>query len=129
MTAHHEHDGHADVGAPLNGILVGIGGHLHGGGIDIGVKEDARSIAGCTAVAHYDEMEPMDFPSSITSCRPHDFVAAGGKYTMTARYDNSKPYAGVMGIMPATSGRGVRRRADPTLVAGERREPTRYRGP
>ena len=85
--------------APWNGILVGIGGHLHGGGIDIGIKEDALAINGCTAVAHYDEMEPMDFPSSITSCRPHDYVVAGDKYTMTARYDNSKPYAGVMGIM------------------------------
>ena len=85
--------------APWNGILVGIGGHLHGGGIDIGIKEDALAITGCTAVAHYDEMEPMDFPSSITSCRPHDYVVAGDKYTMTARYDNSKPYAGVMGIM------------------------------
>ncbi|MGZ6953107.1 MAG: hypothetical protein ACXVJX_13490 [Acidimicrobiia bacterium] len=85
--------------APWDGVLVGIGGHLHGGGIDMTIQDDSNGLIGCRSVAHYDEPEPMDFPSSITPCDTHDYVHAGGKYTMTARYDNSQPYSAVMGIM------------------------------
>jgi hypothetical protein len=87
--------------APWDGVAVEIGGHLHAGGIDISIKDDLTGLVGCTAVAHYDEPEPMDFPSSISACMIHDPVIGGGRYTMTARYDNSQPYTAVMGIMLA----------------------------
>ncbi|HEY7438880.1 MAG TPA: hypothetical protein VIC35_05740 [Acidimicrobiia bacterium] len=85
--------------APWDGVAVSVGGHLHDGGIDISVKQDPSGPTGCTAVAKYDVPEPMDFPSSITSCVIHDYVHAGTQYTVTARYDNSMPHMDVMGIM------------------------------
>jgi hypothetical protein len=86
------------ITAPWTGVAVIAGGHLHAGGIDVSIK---RNTSGCTAVAKYDVPEPMDFPSSISSCWLHEWVNANEHYTLTARYDNSKPYSGVMGIMLA----------------------------
>ncbi|MGZ6973903.1 MAG: hypothetical protein ACXVKQ_08205 [Acidimicrobiia bacterium] len=85
--------------APWSGLAVYTGGHLHDGGIDIKIAPPGLPSLGCTAVAHYDEPEPMDFPSSISPCFEHDYVNGGAQYTLTARYDNSMPHMAVMGIM------------------------------
>lgn len=91
--------------APWSGLAVYTGGHLHAGGIDVRIAAGSSSL-GCTAVARYDEPEPMDFPSSISPCVQHDYVTGGSQYTLTARYDNSTPHMGVMGIMLAYVWRG-----------------------
>jgi hypothetical protein len=89
------------ITAPWSGLAVYTGGHLHAGGIDIKIAPTANPSLGCTSVAHYDVPEPMDFPSSISPCVQHDYVTGGSSYTLTARYDNSKPHMAVMGIMLA----------------------------
>jgi Stress up-regulated Nod 19 len=96
-----------NITAPWDGVAVAAGGHLHDGGIDISIKRASTGEVGCTAVAHYDMPEPMDFPSSISPCGMHHLVSAGATYTLTARYDNSQPHTAVMGIMMAFVWHGV----------------------
>ena len=95
------------ITAPWTGVAVAAGGHLHDGGIDVSIKRAATGENGCTAVARYDMPEPMEFPSSITSCVMHHTVTAGDNYTLTAHYDNSMPHSAVMGIMIAYVWHGV----------------------
>jgi hypothetical protein len=89
-------------------VMVYAGGHLHGGGIDLTLK-DASSGAQCVMTAHYDmpmgqmfampaAMGMMDPPTMIDPCPAHNLVVAGKSYSLTARYDNSQPYTDVMGI-------------------------------
>jgi hypothetical protein len=90
---------------PTDGIAVFAGGHLHGGGMDITLK-DEFSGASCTMTANYAmNMPPMagmvNPPDSIPSCGMHNIVIAGKPYSVAARYDNSMPLAGVMGIVLA----------------------------
>jgi hypothetical protein len=85
--------------APTDGIAVFAGGHLHDGGIDIALRDTAPGSPVCTMTASYHE-NPHHL-SSINSCTMHEKVVAGHTYSVTARYDNSKPYADVMGIVLA----------------------------
>ncbi len=89
------------ITAPWTGVAVLAGGHLHDGGIDLTIRRTSNGAVGCTAIANYDVPEPMDFPSSISSCVMHDWVNGNENYTLTARYDNSMPHTAVMGIMLA----------------------------
>ena len=84
---------------PHDGIVVGDGGHLHGGGIDLVTKHEDGTVL-CTNTAHYMlGMENMDgMIESISSCMPHDTVKAGEKISVTSHYDNSAPHHEVMGI-------------------------------
>ena len=84
---------------PNDGIVVGDGGHLHGGGIDLVTKHEDGTVL-CTNTAHYMVgMENMDgMIESISSCVPHDTVTKGEKITVTSHYDNSAPHHDVMGI-------------------------------
>jgi hypothetical protein len=43
--------------APWNGYLVRTGGHLHGGGIDIAIRDDADGLE-CRMVAKYEHSHP-----------------------------------------------------------------------
>jgi Stress up-regulated Nod 19 len=95
------------ITAPWDGVAVAAGGHLHDGGIDISIKKASTGEVGCTAVAHYDVPEPMDFPSSISACVMDHLVQAGQTYTVTVHYDNSMPHSAVMGIMLAYVWHGV----------------------
>ncbi len=95
------------ITAPWSGVAVYAAGHLHDGGLDVSVRRSSNGQVGCTSTARYDMPEPMDFPSSITSCVLHDSVSAGQAYTLTARYDNAMPRAGVMGIMFAYIWKGT----------------------
>lgn len=81
--------------APRAGTRVAVGGHLHDGGIDITMKRTANNQVICTNVAGY----PMPgMLHSITSCNNETSVAAGEMFTTSARYDNSAPIVGAMGI-------------------------------
>ena len=91
---------------PWDGYLVGAGGHLHAGGIDVTIRNDTTS-ASCTMNARYDEETAMDFPSSITACPVHERFLAGQTVRVTSRYDNSEPRDGVMGIVLAYAWRGT----------------------
>lgn len=79
---------------PQAGIMVGTGGHLHDGGIDTELYRGDGSLL-CRSTANYDGMNMIE---SITPCPVHDTVAAGEKFDLTARYDNSTPHPDVMGI-------------------------------
>jgi hypothetical protein len=102
--------------APWDGIMVYAGGHLHGGGIDLTLK-DPSSGSQCVMTAHYDmpmsemfataaDMGMIDPPTMIDPCPAHNAVFGGKTYSLTARYDNSQPYMGVMGIALAYVWRG-----------------------
>jgi hypothetical protein len=102
--------------APWDGIMVYAGGHLHGGGIDLTLKDPATG-AKCVMTAHYDmpmgaafatpaDMGMIDPPTMIDPCPAHNLVAGGNSYSLTARYDNSQPYSAVMGIALAYVWRG-----------------------
>jgi len=102
--------------APWDGVMVYAGGHLHGGGIDLTLKDPATGSQ-CVMTAHYDmpmdemfataaDMGMMDPPTMIDPCPAHNLVAAGNTYSLSARYDNSQPYTDVMGIAIAYVWRG-----------------------
>lgn len=94
--------------APWDGVMVYAGGHLHGGGIDLTLRDLSTGFQ-CVMTAHYDmpmdemfamptDMGMMDPPTMIDPCPGHNLVGAGKAYSLTARYDNSQPYTDVMGI-------------------------------
>ena len=85
--------------APVNGMAVFAGGHLHDGGINISLKEDPPGWQECIGTANYHE-NPHHL-AAINSCSMHQRVVAGNRYTVTARYDNSQPWEDVMGIVMA----------------------------
>jgi hypothetical protein len=85
--------------APREGMAVFAGGHLHEGGIDITVGDTAPNSLACVMSAYYHE-NPHHL-ASIDWCLLHEKVIAGHSYRVTARYDNSRPYADVMGIVLA----------------------------
>jgi hypothetical protein len=91
--------------APWSGYLVTAGGHLHGGGIDIGIRDDADGLE-CKMIAKYEHSHPHDAPGSITTCPTHEQIGAGQTVTVTSRYDNSAPHVDVMGIVLAYAWRG-----------------------
>jgi hypothetical protein len=92
--------------APWDGYLVTAGGHLHGGGIDIAIRDNADGLE-CKMVAKYDHTHPLDAPTSITTCPTHEQIGAGQTFTVTSRYDNSQPRQDVMGIVLAYAWRGT----------------------
>lgn len=91
--------------APWGGYLVTSEGHVHGGGIDITIRND-RTGKGCKMVAEYDHSHPHGAPGSISSCPVHARFEAGDPFTVTARYDNEEPIEGAMGIVMAYAWQG-----------------------
>lgn len=91
--------------APWDGYLVTAGGHLHGDGIDIAIRDNADGLE-CKMVAKYEHIHPHDAPSSITTCPTHEQIGAGQTFTVTSRYDNSVPRQDVTGIVLAYAWRG-----------------------
>jgi hypothetical protein len=92
--------------APWEGYLVTAGGHLHGGGIDIAIRDEADGLE-CRMVANYEHQHPHDAPGSITRCPTHEHIGAGQQFTVTSRHDNSEPHQDVMGIVLAYAWRGT----------------------
>jgi hypothetical protein len=92
---------------PWDGMLVGAGGHVHGGGINIGLRDEATGIE-CTMTAHYEHSHGgMHAPGSIDRCQAHVKVNEGQRFSLVSRYDNSQPYEDVMGISMAFAWRGT----------------------
>jgi hypothetical protein len=83
--------------SPADGIAVFAGGHLHDGGIDIALKDETTGQVGCKGVATYHHNP--DHLATINGCVMHDRITTGHTYSVTARYDNSEPVPGAMGIM------------------------------
>lgn len=83
---------------PWDSYHVTAGGYLHGGGIDITIKND-KTGASCTMVAKYEHGHPHDAPGEITRCPTHKRVEQGQTFSVTSRYDNSEPHRDVMGIV------------------------------
>jgi hypothetical protein len=92
--------------APWEGYLVTAGGHLHGGGLDIAIRDEADGLE-CRMVANYDHQHPHDAPGSITRCPIHEHIGTGQQVSVTSRYDNSEPHQDVMGIVLAYAWRGT----------------------
>lgn len=90
---------------PWDGYMVTAGGHLHGGGIDITIKNDTTGL-GCTMTAKYEHGHPHDAPGEITRCPAHKRVEQGQQVSVASRYDNSEPHADVMGIVLGYAWRG-----------------------
>lgn len=92
--------------APWTGLAVGMGGHLHGGGIDITLRNNSNGTE-CRMVAHYEHSHPEESPGSIDRCIAHNLVTQGSTFSVISRYDNSQPYEDVMGIVMAYAWRGT----------------------
>lgn len=88
--------------APWDGYVVMAVGHLHEGGIDITLRDDLSGRE-CTMHARYEHEHETghDPPQEITTCPIHYPVQAGQEFSVIARYDNSQPYEGAMGIVRA----------------------------
>lgn len=82
--------------APQDGMAVFSGGHLHKGGIDISLDDSTAGTNFCTGPASYNAHGHL---ARIKPCLIHEKVKAGNQFTVTSRYDNSKPEQDVMGIM------------------------------
>jgi hypothetical protein len=95
--------------------VVTAQGHLHQGGIDISIRNNATGEVWCTATALYSVKYSCYFEDwcpkcaqgaqpltwnvydTVTFCPRLDFrLEAGQKYTIVARYDNKCPYDSVM---------------------------------
>jgi hypothetical protein len=93
--------------APWKGMLVGAGGHVHGGGINIGLRDEATG-AECTMTAHYEHNHGTEHsPGSIDTCPIHLGFTQGQRFSVVSRYDNSQPWTGVMGIVMAFAWQGT----------------------
>jgi hypothetical protein len=87
--------------APFTGMLVGAGGHVHGGGINIGLRDEATGVE-CTMKAHYEHSHGTEHsPGYIDTCPVHVKVTQGQQFSVVSRYDNSQPWTQVMGIVMA----------------------------
>jgi hypothetical protein len=94
--------------------IVTAQGHMHQGGIDITIANNATGEQWCTSKAHYSKKfkcyfkdwcprcttgDPLtwDVYDTITFCPLLDFrLESGQKYEIIARYDNKCPYDSVM---------------------------------
>jgi len=90
---------------PWDGYHVTSGGHLHGGGIDITLRNDTTGVP-CTMVAKYEHTHPDGAPGAITQCPAHQRVLRGQTFSVISRYDNSTPHQDVMGIVLAYAWQG-----------------------
>lgn len=89
--------------APWDGYLVTAVGHMHAGGIDLSLRDEARGVQ-CTMTAGYEDAhEPghENPPHEITRCPIHVQVQEGQRFSVISRYDNSAPQTGAMGIVRA----------------------------
>lgn len=78
---------------PFDGYIVGIGGHVHDGGISITTKHEDGTFL-CENLATY----TGGMLDLISPCPIHDTITAGELLSVTSRYDNSSPHQDVMGI-------------------------------
>ena len=91
--------------APVDGIAVFAGGHIHAGGIDATLTREATGEDYCTATAqytattHHPSHPNLGTLNRITHCVMHSEMAAGEQFTLRATYDNEYFVGKAMGIM------------------------------
>ncbi len=78
---------------PFDGYIVGLGGHLHDGGISITTTHEDGSL-----ICENDASYAGGMLDRISPCPIHDAVKAGEQLSVTSAYDNSAPHPDVMGI-------------------------------
>ena len=78
---------------PFDGFVVGVGGHMHDGGISITTEHEDGTVM-CENVAGYAD----GMIDTISACPMHDSIRANELLRVTSRYDNSEPHAAVMGM-------------------------------
>lgn len=96
----------ADFVMPESGTFVGGGGHLHGGGIRLELRNETCRTTPWTSFPTWGGPEPKPLlhepgPSKMSSFwSPLGIsVAAGDRLRLTAVYDNDRPHTRAMGIM------------------------------
>lgn len=85
---------------PKAGVIVGTGGHLHDGGIATELLDGEGDVV-CRSEARYEGGHPAGHGmhmERIEPCPTHHAIDAGEELTLRSIYDNSQPYADVMGI-------------------------------
>ncbi len=95
-----------DYTIPQGGALIAGGGHLHGGGIRLELRNAACQATPFTSLPSWGEPEPKPIlheagprkMSSFTSAAGIP-VSAGDRLQLAAVYDNSRPHVRAMGIM------------------------------
>jgi hypothetical protein len=78
---------------PFDGYIVGLGGHVHDGGISIVTKHEDGTL-----ICENDATYSGGMLDKISGCPTHDTVKKGETLSVTSNYDNSAPHADVMGI-------------------------------
>ncbi len=78
---------------PFAGVLVGVGGHVHDGGLSITTKHEDGTV-----ICENDATYVGGMLDKISACPVHDTVAKGEQLSVTSQYDNAAPHAEVMGI-------------------------------
>lgn len=78
---------------PFDGYVVGIGGHLHDGGLSVLTRHEDDTLL-CENEATY----AGGMLDEISGCPLHDTVTEGELLSVTSRYDNSAPHDDVMGM-------------------------------
>jgi hypothetical protein len=96
--------------APWDGYLVTAVGHMHGGGLNLTIR-DELSGRECRMNATYSDDHGhgggggdhghMSPPYEISRCPIHVRFEQGQRFTVISRYDNSQPIQGAMGIVRA----------------------------
>jgi hypothetical protein len=99
-----EHVASKTYTAPRDGVAVWAGGHIHAGGIDIGLTRDATGEDYCTATASYQSGGHPSHPvfgqlKDISWCWLHSEVKAGETFTLRSKYDHQFETLKAMGIM------------------------------
>lgn len=78
---------------PFDGYIVGVGGHMHDGGISITTKHEDGTFICENLASYYQGM--LD---KISACPVHDTVKKGELLSVSSKYDNSAPHDQVMGM-------------------------------
>lgn len=86
---------------PFDATIVSGVGHLHDGGIDVSVTNQATGATLCTSTAAYGPMGPGGEPmiTAMSGCPPLQAVGSGDVLQVSARYDNSQSRSNVMGVL------------------------------
>lgn len=78
---------------PFDGYIVGVGGHLHDGGLSVTTKHEDGTL-----ICRNDATYSGGMLDKISGCPVHDSVKKGEKVTVSSEYDNSFPHQDVMGM-------------------------------
>lgn len=78
---------------PFDGYIVGVGGHMHDGGIRMTTSHENGAV-----ICENDASYAGGMLDKISRCPVHDAVKKGEKVKVQSEYDNSFPHDDVMGM-------------------------------